>query len=223
MPGLTFRDPDAAAALAAVPGLEALLDLTGDLAEPALRAAAGPPVTTARTRRLYRLELPGLTCYVKLQVAPPSALPPRRWLSYALRRPPHLREARALDRLDAAGFRVPEVLAAGARGRFPATVRAALVTRAVPDHVDLAAWLEAEPDPARRGAALDLAEALLAEVHAAGLALGGASPRNLLVPVDGPRAPRDLVLLDQPNLARASRHRCARDVRRLRRARGRVS
>ena len=66
-------------------------------------------------------------------------------------------------------------------------------------------------------------DALLAEVHAAGLALGGAPHRNLLVPVDGPRAARDLVLLDRPNPARASEYRCARDVRRLRRARGRVS
>ena len=221
MPGLTWHDPAARAAFEAAPGLADLLSLTGDLAEPAL-AAAGPPLTTARTRRLYRLELAGRAFYIKVQVALPAALPLRKWASYATRPSPLVREARAAARLEAAGFPVAPVLAVGGRGRFPGTVRAALVVAAVEDHVDLEAWLRGEPSPARRAAALDAADELLARVHAAGLALGGASLRNLLVPRGGDGTAGH-VLIDQPALATATPKRCTRDSRRLRRERGRFS
>jgi len=222
---LAWRDEPARLALAAIGGLGDLLALAGDLAEARL-AELGPPLTTARTRRLYRVTTDGLDCFVKLQVARPADLAPRRWLSYALRPAPAVREATALDALADLGIPVPEVLAAGSRGRFPMTTRAVLITRAMPARIDLAAWLEAEPTAARRASAMDAAEALVARIHAAGWSLGGAAYRNLLVRTDidpaRPIGPDDLAILDQPNLARGTK-RSARDARHLGRDRGRFT
>ncbi|MDF1799539.1 MAG: lipopolysaccharide kinase InaA family protein [Planctomycetota bacterium] len=225
MSALAWRDEPARLALAAVGGLDELFALEGDLGEARL-AELGPPLTTARTRRLYRVATAGLDCFVKLQVAHPRDLPPGRWLSYALRPAPAVREAAALRVLGDLGIAVPEVLAAGSRGRFPTTTRAALITRAMPARIDLGSWLEAEPSAARRASAMDAAEALVARIHAAGWSLGGASYRNLLVRTDlgptRPIGPDDLAILDQPNLARGSK-RSARDARHLGRDRGRFT
>ena len=140
-------------------GLEALDALRGDLDEPRL-AELGRCVTKARTRRVYFLEAPdGPGYYIKIQVAPPSALPPRRWLRYAAKASPVSLEARAGEVLSGLGLNTAPVLASGARGRFPATVRAALITRELPDHVDVQRYIEEEEDKRPRVAAVEAVEA----------------------------------------------------------------
>lgn len=196
-------------------GLGNLVELRGDLAEGALAALAGPPVTVARTRRLYRLPHGSGALYVKLQLAAPGALPVRKWPSYALKPSPLVREARAFATLSRYGFRTPSVLGAVQRGRFPATVRAALVTAEVPGHVDAERCLEGGAlGTASRAATHAAIQELVARLHAAGLALGGARYRDFLVPERGARGPEDVLLIDVPNLAVGRRGR-ARDLRQL--------
>ena len=193
-------------------GLEDLCALAGDLSEPRL-AALGVEVTRARTRRLYRLAdaPPGDDAwYVKLQLARASELAPRKWVSYALQASPLLREARAAAALRAIGLRTPELLATGARGRFPRAVRALLVTREVPNHVDLERFLRSAPPPARARLSIDAVEAAVARVHQAGFALGGARYRNFLVPASGAEHADDVLVLDAAGFGRGARRR-ARD------------
>jgi hypothetical protein len=219
-PALTWSEPSIEPLLREL-GLDMLVELAGGLDEPALARLARPPspLTNARTRRLYRLALPadGGDMFVKLQVARPSALPPRKWLSYATKPSPLLREALAAHALSELGFGTPPIVAAGARGRFPATVRAVLITRAVPGTRDLEA-LFAEA-PAVATSSVHAVEAAVAKLHAAGFALGGARYRDFLVPAGGATSPDEVVFLDAASFGRGARRR-ARDLRQLAAERG---
>ncbi len=197
--GLEWRDEEARAHFLGL-GLIALDRLEGDLDEPRL-AELGEQVTTALTRRLYRLD-PGY--YVKVQVARPGVLPPRKWISYAAKPSPLLREARAYAVLAGLGLRTPPVLACGARGRFPVTVRAALITRELPDHVNVE----------QRAEAADAVEEVVARIHTAGYSLGKARYRDFLVPAEGRIDADSVVVLDAASLARGTA-RQARDLRQL--------
>ena len=208
---LEWRDDEARARFEGL-GLTALDRLEGDLDEPRL-AELGQQVTTALTRRLYLLD-PGY--YVKVQVARPGVLPPRKWISYAAKPSPLLREARAYEVLDGLGFKTPSVLARGARGRFPFTVRAALITRALPDHIDV----ERCP-PERRAEAATAVEQVVARIHAAGYSLGKARYRDFLVPNEGHVDPDSVVLIDAASLSRGTRRR-RNDLRHLERERERL-
>lgn len=204
--------------------LVALCALQGDLSEAKLRAISGPPITIARTRRLYRLPHPSATgadLYIKVQVAPPGALKVKKWVSYAFQSSPLLREARALCALAALGFRTPEVLAFGGRGRFPGTVRAALITRAVPNATDLASWLSSRPAPALAASSVQAVRDTLDALHARGLALGGAMFRDFLVPLEGAREAAEVTLIDTAGFGTGPRKR-ARDLRQFKAERARL-
>ena len=217
--GLVWRDAAAHAHFRSL-GLPALDALKGDLDEPRL-GEIGRCVTKARTRRLYFLTAPdGPAYYVKIQVAPPSALPLRRWVRYAARPSPVVLEARACEVLSGLGLNTAPVLASGARGRFPATVRAALVTRELRDHVDVRQYIEEEEDESRCVAAVEAVEALVARVHAAGLAFGHVRHRNFLVPRARPVALDEIVIIDAGGLSR-SRRKQERDKQHLALERGR--
>lgn len=195
-------------------GFAALCTLHGDLAEAQLAALGGAPVTTARTRRLYRIphpSEPGAELFVKIQVAPPGVLKPKKWFSYAFQPSPLVREARALAALSALGYRTPDVLAFGGRGRFPGTVRAALITRAVPHAKDLESWLKGEPELDSAAASVRAVRDTLDALHARGLALGGARFRDFLVPVKGAHEPADVTLIDTAGFGAGARKR-ARDL-----------
>ena len=190
--------------------LVALNALQGDLSEAQLRVLGGEPVTTARTRRLYRIphpSAPETALFVKIQVAPQGALKAKKWISYAFQSSPLVREARALHALAALGFRTPEVLAFGGRGRFPGTVRAALITRAVPDVTDLEGWLKGRPESTLATSSVAAVQANLHALHARGLALGGAMFRDFLVPHGGAREAADVTLIDTAGFGSGTRRR----------------
>jgi len=208
--GLEWRDDEARAHFLGL-GLPALDRLEDDLDEPRL-AALGTRVTTALTRRLYLLDG---GYYVKVQVARPGVLPPRKWVSYAAKPSPLLREARAYEVLSRLGFNTPPVLASGARGRFPLTVRAALITRELPDHVDVE-----QCPPERRHEAAAAVEQVVSRIHAAGYTLGKVAYRDFLVPREGPVDPESVVVIDAGGLARGTRRR-QRDIGALARERER--
>lgn len=169
----------------------------------------GELVTQAATRRCVRLELDGDVYYAKTQQLRLSQLPPGRWPSYLLRGSPLRRERRALATLAAAGFRTPTVVAAGSTPPWHLQVCAALVTRAVPGHLDLATWATTPPagDDAIARKTFNAAEALVRRAHDLGIALLGAKYRNLLVPTDGCEDPAQIVVLDQPSLRRSRARR----------------
>lgn len=203
---LQFCDDRARRAFAAA-GIDSLADLCA--------GERGETVTRAATRRCARLELDDDVYFVKTQDVQVWRLPPQRWPSYLLRGSPLRRERHALATLSGAGFATPTVVAAGASRPGALRVRAALVTRAVPGHVDLARWSgtpAADDDGAAR-ATFDAAEALVARAHGLGLVLGGAKYRNFLVPVQGCADPAAIVVLDQPSLRRSGARRLReRDV-----------
>lgn len=176
---------------------------------------AGEVLTTARTRWLRRLHLAGSEWYVKVQDLRGFRLPLRRWPSFLFRGSSVAREARTLGLLREHGFKTPDLVAHGERrGRlFPEL--ALLVTRGVPGHRDLRAWLASGPPVATARAALDAAEALVARAHERGLVLLGAKYRNLLVPEAGPSGPDDFVILDQPDARRSRSPRLRRKCRAL--------
>ncbi|MCA8963326.1 MAG: hypothetical protein KDC48_00490 [Planctomycetes bacterium] len=108
-----------------------------------------------------------------------------------------------------AGFRTPTVVAAASTPPGRLYVQAALITRGVPDHVDLATWAaspRADDDAVAR-ATFDAAEALVRRAHGLGIALLGAKYRNLLVPTDGCDDAAQVVVLDQPSLERSNSRR----------------
>ena len=211
---LVWFDPDLETRLRAL-GLCALCDLEGTLAEERVLALAETPapITSARTRRLYRLPAAvegAPDVYVKLQFARAEDLAPRKWASYTLQVSPLLREARAALALTRLGLRTPEILAAGARGRFPSTVRAVLITSEVPGTTDLESFLAATTGPAERRASIAAVEATVARVHELGFALGGARYRDFLVPREGARHADEVVILDAAAFGRGAKRR-ARD------------
>ncbi|MCB9892038.1 MAG: hypothetical protein H6832_17885 [Planctomycetes bacterium] len=175
----------------------------------------GDVVTTAKTRACYRIEIASRTFYVKTQDLARARLPIRKLPSYLFRGSPLEREVRAHEMLRAAGFRTPEIVAHGVTKRRFLPIRSAVVTEAVAGHVDLAQWArtpEANDDDRAR-TSFDCARQLVLAVHAHGLVLAGSKYRNLLVPATGCTDAHDIVLIDQPNLARStSRRRRRKDL-----------
>lgn len=197
---LKFVDARAQGAFAAV-GIDSL--------EALCASPLGEVVTSASTRRCVRLELDGDVYYTKTQQLRLWQLPLARWPSYLLRGSPLRRERRALALLADAGFRTPTVVAAASTPPGRLYVQAALITRGVPDHVDLATWAaspRADDDAVAR-ATFDAAEALVRRAHGLGIALLGAKYRNLLVPTDGCDDAAQVVVLDQPSLERSNSRR----------------
>lgn len=175
----------------------------------------GEVVTTAATRSCRRIAVNGVGYYVKTQDLDRARLPRRKLVSYLLRGSPLLREVRALRELAAHGIATPPLVAWGHARRGLLPWHAALITRELPGHVDLATWCgsPAAADDAVARRTFDAAAACVAVAHAAGLVLAGARYRNLLVPRTGCGEPGDVVVLDQPNLRRSrSRRGRARDL-----------
>ncbi|MCA8968696.1 MAG: hypothetical protein KDC95_02895 [Planctomycetes bacterium] len=176
---------------------------------------AGEPVTTAKTRACYRIEIDARTFYVKTQDLARARLPLRKLPSYLFRGSPLEREVRAHEILRAAGFRTPDVIAHGSMRKHWIPVQSVVVTEAVEGHVDLAHWArtpEANDDDRAR-MTFDCARRLVLDVHAHGLVLAGSKYRNLLVPTNGCINASEIVLIDQPNLARStSRRRRRKDL-----------
>ena len=125
-------------------------------------------------------------------------------------------ELRAAERARAGGVRTPLVVAAIERPARVAGYRAWLATELVADGRDLAEWLAAEPDAARRTALLGEGARQIALMHAAGVAHPDLNLRNLLVAGD------DVWLLDFDKAAGSAdpvpSARRARDLRRLARS-----
>lgn len=206
-------------------GLGDLIALRGRLSEDRLAELAEPPapLTRARTRRLYRLppELGGgARLFVKLQHASAASLPPRKWLSYSTRPSPLMRELHAASTLHRLGFLTPPYVAYGARGRFPATLRAVLISREVPGMVDLEALLGSDAPMAAKESSIDAVEAAVKAVHKKLFALGGARYRDFLVPLAGATSPDEVVFLDAVALGRSPLKR-RRDQRQLQQDRAR--
>ncbi len=169
----------------------------------ALCKLVGEPVTSARTRRLIRLERFDAVWFVKTQDLRTTPLPLRKLPSYALRGSPVTREATSLQTLASLGIRTPRLIAVGeARGRLlPRT--AALITRRLDDTVDLVRFLANTTDASIALATIAAAEALVERVHNAGYVLLGAKYRNILTPPTGAVSDEQLAILDQPNLKRS--------------------
>lgn len=184
---------------------------------------AGQVITTARTRSTRRVTLDGRHYYIKTQDLERSSLPLRKVPSYLLRGSPITREHSALRLLADEGFRTAPLVAHGADTRATGMPRrAALVTREVAEHLDLARWTstDAASDEKRLRSTLDAADALLAHAHDRGLVLLGAKYRNLLVPLGGIDATASplasIVLIDQPSARRSRSGRLrAKDMRLL--------
>ncbi|MFT4710414.1 MAG: hypothetical protein ACI9D0_000960 [Bacteroidia bacterium] len=201
---------------------EAGLDSLDELCHESLKLS-GDVVTTARTRRLIRLHLPykvpgtdgvgqPVSFYVKTQVVPTFGVPPKKWLSYFMKGTPVGREGRSLRRLADLNVKTPLLVAAGARGHFPGTMKAVIITRGLDTHMDLEAYLEQETDDQKRMVTADCARLLVKALHKRGFSLGGARYRNFLVPKIGTESIFQVALIDQPDFGRAP-HRRARDLR----------
>jgi hypothetical protein len=201
---------------------KAQLDTIDALCDEAF-TVCGDVITTAKTRRLVRIQLPYkvpktegdgelVNYYVKTQVVPAFGLTPRKWLSYFLRGTPVAREGRSLRRLADLNVKTPLLVAAGARGRFPGEMSAVLITRALETHIDLASYLTHESDPQKCKVTAECAHLLMDALHKRGFALGDARYRNFLVPKVGTESIFEVALIDQPDFARAP-HRRARDRR----------
>ena len=176
----------------------------------------GQAVSSARTRACRKIELAGHTVFLKTQKTRRSDLSPRRWPSYALRRPPLVREADALRRLDELGVRTPRIVAEGARRDAALSHSAALVTQEVEGYCDLVRWLETAPERSAIDGTLAALDELVARLHERGYVLLGAKYRNVLVPARGAAAADELVLIDQPNFGKTrSRRLRAKDWRHL--------
>ena len=95
-------------------------------------------------------------------------------------------ELRAAERARAGGVRTPVVVAAIERPARLAGYRAWLATVLLSGGLNLAAWLAAEADEARRGGVLRESGRQTAMMHAAGVAHADLNLRNLLVlPAEG--------------------------------------
>jgi 3-deoxy-D-manno-octulosonic acid kinase len=129
-------------------------------------------------------------------------------------------ELRAAERARAGGVRTPVVVAAIERPARVAGYRAWLATVLLPGGTNLAAWLAAEADEARRKGALREAGRQTALMHAAGVAHADLNLRNLLV-MPG-EAGGEVYLLDfdkaTVSAAPVSPARRERDLRRLARS-----
>ena len=129
-------------------------------------------------------------------------------------------ELRAAERARAGGVRTPVVVAAIERPARVAGYRAWLATVLLSGGLNLAAWLAAETDEARRSGVLREAGRQTALMHAAGVAHADLNLRNLLVmPADGGD---EVYLLDfdkaTVSATPVSRTRRERDLRRLARS-----
>lgn len=188
-----------------------------DTLEALCASSGGQIVTTASTRICRRLELSGSIYYVKTQDLARARLPLRKLPSYLLRGSPIVREQCALRVLEKHGFAIPAIVAGGGRRSRGVPRQSALVTRAVPEHTDLATWCAtaaADDDGVARGC-FDAVEACVARAHDAGLVLLGAKYRNFLIPDEGCSDARHVVLIDQPNLRESSSRRLREKDRRL--------
>jgi hypothetical protein len=201
---------------------EAEIDSLDALCDEGLQLC-GEVITTAKTRRLVRIQLPYklpgadgdgqlINYYVKTQVVPAFSLAPKKWLSYLLRGTPVGRESGSLRKLADMNVKVPLLVAAGASGRFPGEMKAVIITRALETHMDLEAYLSNESDPVKRKVTAECAHVLVDALHNRGFALGGARYRNFLVPKIGTESIFEVALIDQPDFARAP-HKRARDQR----------
>jgi len=225
---LTWAAPGWQEALSAA-GLDDLVRLKRALSEPRLLelAESPAPLTKARTRRLYRLPPDvggGIRVFVKLQIASAIALPPRKWLSYSTRPSPLIREAHAAFNLGALDIKVPPIIGYGARGRFPGTLRAVLITAEVPGTIDLEALFQSAAPMAVKLASADAVEAAVKALHKKGLALGGARYRDFLVPSAGATSPSEVVFLDAAGFGRGRGlgwRKRARDLKQLQQDRAR--
>lgn len=175
----------------------------------------GEPITSARTRWLRRLSLEGTHWYLKVQDLRAVSLPLTRWPSFVFKGSSVTREVATCAILRQHGFRTPDVIAHAKSRGFVFPKLAMLLTREVPGHVDLAAWLARRPAPEAAQLAMDAADGLLRAAHHRGLVLLGAKYRNLLVPQSGPRRPEDFVILDQPDLRESRSARLRRKCQAL--------
>ena len=150
---------------------DAGLDHLDELCDESL-SLCGDVLTTARTRRLVRLNLPykvpgtdgtgqPMSFYVKTQVVPSFGVPPKKWLSYLFKGTPVGREGRSLRRLADLNVKTPLLVAAGARGHFPGQLKAVLITRGLDAHMDLEAYLELETDEEKRRVTTECAHLLV--------------------------------------------------------------
>jgi hypothetical protein len=147
----------------------------------------------------HRSDLPsGGSIYVKRYV-----YPRRFWHEFWLRPAKSAVECWAYTRLRALGIPTLDVLALGERRRFGMLLAACIVTRGIPNTIDLVAFAKTVwcrwPRPRRRQAAFAIAERLLDQArtaHVAGFFHHDLKWRNLLIDPDG--NPDTLVWIDAP-------------------------
>lgn len=156
--------------------------------------AGSLPVT-----QCYRSDLTGGgSVYFKRYV-----YPPRLWHAFWLRPAKPAVECWAYSRLRALGIPTLDVVAFGERRRFGMLLAGCIVTRGVPDTINLATFAKTVwrqwPRARRRQVAFAIAERLLAQVrsaHAAGFFHHDLKWRNLLIGPGGD--PDTLVWIDAP-------------------------
>jgi len=164
-------------------------------------------ITTARTRKLWKLELAGDVFYVKVQDLRGKRLRVGRWPSYLFRGTSVGREPGTLAVLAGLGFHTPEVVAHGQRRRLGFPRYAVLVTRQYERHIDLVTYLERAPEREEARRTVECAHALVDRAHSLGVVLLGAKYRNILVPPLGADDWSELALIDQPDLRRTDSKR----------------
>lgn len=208
MTGIEWKDDQARRSFAeeGVSNLEQLVNLD-----------RGELVTTARTRKLWKLELGGEVWYLKVQDLSGHRFRVAKWPSYVFRGTSVGREARTLALLSELGFNTPRVAAHGERRGVLFPRYAALLTRAYERHIDLVRYLERQPDADAARRTVECAHQLVDRAHGLGIVLLGAKYRNILVPPEGADAWTELALVDQPDLRRSTSARLRdKDLRLMR-------
>lgn len=176
----------------------------------------GTVKSAARTRYVRQFELGGSSWYLKVQDLRGKRLPGRKLISYFFRGSPVEREARNIPILQELGVRTPRLVASGDSRRRGFPELAVLLTRDLTGYVNLVDYLARCAGKKQAVQVMELADALVHDVHAKGYVLLGAKYRNILVHADEARENIQLALVDQPDLLRSRRKRLrAKDWRHM--------
>jgi hypothetical protein len=156
----------------------------------------GTLVTTAKTRRTFRIEAGSEVYFLKTQRIP------RLEFRYFLRPSALMKEARSYERMARLGLRIPAVVAAGERRRLGFMTESLLLTAEVPGAIDLETWagegfrtIEGIP---RGGDLMRELHETVDSIHRKGYRFGALKWRNILA-APPCRATSHLVFIDQRN------------------------
>ncbi len=154
----------------------------------------GTLVTTAKTRRTFRIEAGSKVYFLKTQRIP------RLGFRYFLRPSALMKEVNSYERMGRLGLRTPTVVAAGEQRRFGFMTESLLLTAEVPGAIDLETWAaggfhSTEGIP-RGGELLRELHETVDSIHRKGYRFGALKWRNILAAPAG-RTASHLVFIDQ--------------------------